>query len=448
MKTNEQKLFKLPSIKEDQFIKDFNKVNRALDKYGAQMVVTNRQEYTEFIAVEEGSDLWMGVVPLVEISSLNKGFYVPAVAYTIELPLKRGKEDVEFLGLVKYEEGVPTIVYSSSNSELNLRDLLEEKKDLCDHCGVKRHRRKYFYFLENGKVQAIGSTCVREWFGLNLEWIFRKFESFFYDYSIMDIPSNRAREVALVDLSHVVAAVSVVTDEFKLPWKSQSYAEENSVLRTTIEVSELLVRPQKAEIVTQKKYEALLSEKEKLNGLLSTIEEFWKNRNISSDFEFNMSVQLLRKDKTIFSKVPFSKLGLVSYGIYRAFQEEKKKKEEPTFSHKNLELGSIKERIQIQGTLRKVHSYWTPSYSGYGEDIMYIYTVETEDGLAKWVTGKDLIDDLKDILEKEVWDDYSQVVTRIHEGLPATIVGTVKKIETYRGEIQTVLTRCRVEFHK
>lgn len=90
-------------------------------------------------------------------------------------------------------------------------------------------------------------------------------------------------------------------------------------------------------------------------------------------------------------------------------------------------VGEIGQRITVKGTFVKTAWFNVQSFSGFGEDTMYIHTFKDADGnVLVWKTGRGLSDiDLS----------YGEMVE---------IKGTVKQHSEYKDEKQTVLTRCKI----
>ena len=90
-------------------------------------------------------------------------------------------------------------------------------------------------------------------------------------------------------------------------------------------------------------------------------------------------------------------------------------------------VGEIGQRMTITGTFVKTAWFKVQSFSGFGEDTMYIHTFKDADGnVLVWKTGRGLGD------------------INVAEGDQVQIKGTVKQHSEYKDEKQTVLTRCKI----
>jgi len=64
-----------------------------------------------------------------------------------------------------YEKDIPSHYYT-------------EHVNRCDHCGHNRARRRFFLVEKDGKLMQVGSSCVKEFLGINPAHMLRAFESF------------------------------------------------------------------------------------------------------------------------------------------------------------------------------------------------------------------------------------------------------------------------------
>lgn len=87
-------------------------------------------------------------------------------------------------------------------------------------------------------------------------------------------------------------------------------------------------------------------------------------------------------------------------------------------------VGQIGERITINATFD--HSAWFTFRLGWSTETMYIHTFKDPDG---------------NVL---IWKTSSRSLSNLEEGDAVQLTGTVKDHNEYKGEKQTVLTRCKV----
>lgn len=82
-----------------------------------------------------------------------------------EVLIKKDDKNYRYLGSVRFDDDVRQSYCKDKDYEwafLNFRE------GICDHCGTKRMNRKsYFLFEADGKVVQVGSTCVKEYLGID-----------------------------------------------------------------------------------------------------------------------------------------------------------------------------------------------------------------------------------------------------------------------------------------
>lgn len=88
-------------------------------------------------------------------------------------------------------------------------------------------------------------------------------------------------------------------------------------------------------------------------------------------------------------------------------------------------VGEVGEKIAVSAVYDHLAWYEVDSFRGYGKDTVYIHTFRDDAGnVLVWKTSKG---------------------TGLEKGDRAEITGTVKEHGEYKGEKQTVLTRCKVK---
>lgn len=86
-------------------------------------------------------------------------------------------------------------------------------------------------------------------------------------------------------------------------------------------------------------------------------------------------------------------------------------------------VGTVGEKIETEATLVAAINYEAPKFNGFGTEWRTVYKFRD--------AGGNLL----------VW--HTKAAREIAEGDAVTLTGTVKKHEEYKGEKQTVLTRCK-----
>lgn len=133
-------------------------------------------------------------------------------------------------------------------------------------------------------------------------------------------------------------------------------------------------------------------------------------------------------DKFLTVEIPFEKVTTFDYNNVLTFSsnawkviDAKIKDLRPVSKH----IGEVGERITVQATYEKRAWYETKSFKGWGTDLVYIHTFVTPEG------------------NQLVWKT-SVGNLGIEEGESVQLTATVKEHGEYKGDKQTVLTRCKI----
>lgn len=98
-------------------------------------------------------------------------------------------------------------------------------------------------------------------------------------------------------------------------------------------------------------------------------------------------------------------------------------------------VGNVGDKLNIEVTYVGSAHFKVKSFSGYGEDTMYVHNFKDADGNKLiWKTSRSL----------GVWLDNGDWV-HWENGQACTLKGAIKEHKEYKDEKQTVLTRCKVE---
>lgn len=91
--------------------------------------------------------------------------FVRDVVIEGEAFVKKDDRDYRYIGSVRFEGGVKQ---TSCRDEAYADAFINFREGICDHCGTKNRNRKAYYLFEvDGKVIQVGSTCVKEYFGID-----------------------------------------------------------------------------------------------------------------------------------------------------------------------------------------------------------------------------------------------------------------------------------------
>lgn len=378
----------IPESKLESFKAELAKLNKKLAKYESSIETLSLKKSYRVV----GYDNRLYYLDAEFIDDNNK--YLRISGFDVELsnPIAKGKQGVQYLGCMLIVNGVGQLHAEQENA---LNAVNKEHKDVCDHCGKNMKRNNWYFFLEDDKVKKIGSTCVKEWFGMDIESILAKYEEFMIyvnSYESDEEFENARANDSIFSIENILRSLATVTDGFKLSWQKRS----DYTLGTATEIKMMLLDSKSKTVeVDVEQIKAIVLEK-------------W-NIEASNDFEFNIIEALFNNGK-VADMISVKHLGVVCWAIWNAMTTIKKTNNNISSEY----LGEVGDKIEFTATPKCV-------FSGEGHyGITYIYIFETDKGIAKWTTSK-AID-----VEKE-----------------STFKGTIKETIEYNGQKQTVVTRCK-----
>lgn len=127
--------------------------------------------------------------------------------------VKKDDKNYTFIGTVQFGDGVKQVFVKD---EAYASYFMDDFRDgICDHCGVRRNNRKsyYMFLAEDGEVLQIGSTCAKEYFGIDsVAFLEAQGNTFFVDYSGWEGAS--ARETFCACYENIFSAVDFATAGF------------------------------------------------------------------------------------------------------------------------------------------------------------------------------------------------------------------------------------------
>jgi hypothetical protein len=384
----------IPEAKQESFLKEIAKLNKKLAKYGSSVEILSVHPSKEYI--DYCNECIYNSLEKIETSFIGKRWAViSGFEYRISEPTVKGKQDVEYLGMVEYTDGVAQI-YSEIE---NLRELIDIKQiDACYHCNTTRARKSYFFFRENGQVRKIGSTCVHEWFGFDMEAIFSSYQNFITLAKSLD-PEE---------------------EEFREATKSCNYTSTALVLYSIANVTNNFTEFWDKGVTAKRAYDWSTSNKQSaftldIENIKKSIKSMW-NVNAKNDFEFNI-VSALFDNGELKEEISNAHLGVACWAIWKAmFAKLEANKSEDKVSEY---IGNVGDKVVLNGMMKLLSSFDT----FYGET--YLYQIETEKGIAKWFAS----------------NECSEIP---EEGKLVSIKGTVKEHKEYKGVKETIITRCKL----
>jgi hypothetical protein len=384
----------IPEAKQESFLKEIAKLNKKLAKYGSSVEITScipSKEYADYY-----NECIYSSLEKIETSLIGKRWAViSGFEYRISEPAVKGKQGVEYLGMVEYTDGVAQI-YSEIE---NLRELVDIKQiDACDHCHTVRERNKYFFFRENGQIRKIGSTCVHEWFGFDMDAIFSSYQNFITLAKNLDPEEEEFREAMkscnYTSTALVLYSIANVTNNFTEFWDKGSTAKSAYNWSTSNKKSAFTLD---------------------FESVKKAIESMW-NINPRNDFEFNIVSALFDNGK-LKEEISHAHWGVACWAVWKAMfaKLEANKSEDKASEY----IGKVGDKVVLNGMMKLLASFDT--YYGY----TYLYQIETEQGIVKWFAS-------------------NKCPGIPEEGKLVTIKGTVKEHKEYKGVKETIVTRCKL----
>lgn len=315
----------------ERFYKKLESFNKKYGKYATPVKILSVEEHAEK-SREFGTQFFLDI--------------------ELDVPTaKFGKSNVTYLGVIVMEDDTPMIHTEQEGYDLNSL----YKPNYCDHCHTTRRRNKYFFFLENGEVKQIGSSCVTEYFGANIGSAFISFNKF-----VSDVEEENERRVGFsgacyVSFDEIVTATFRVTNGFA-EWvkKGNEYATDSVSL-----VKNYLTQDNAREYFRKDDYTMSDDEKEEFRQYV--IDSFG---NRFSDYCNNVRSSLLMGEDKLRMGIPFRFVGIVASVIF-GFEKARKIASEPVDSIPT----DVKEGEEVEFTA--LISFIKSGYGRFGEWYMY-----------------------------------------------------------------------------
>jgi hypothetical protein len=403
----------------DELIRKIDKLNRRANKMGCSA-----------IELTIGDD----IVTEYKIRHRFTGEEITRVKVQNEATLKYDIPVIDGWKLVCNFDAVPgktyiddgkLVVFTSKVPDEDLPEAYQDKTEIhCDHCGHMRFRKKSYLLrhVDTGEYKEVGSTCVKDFFGHDPKgWLmmatidYRNIINGIKDPDDLDdgYGNRYPHWEGGIHMHTFMAMTSGCINEFG--WKSRKkvrdYREkyDKHIESTVSDVLEQLYPPLK------KPYNWVKVEVTEDDMILAEncIKYFEEVDPKANDYIANC------KKVTEVGYVINKMLGVAASMIptYKriALKEETRKRHLAERKPSNW-VGEVGERIE-----RKVKCVYSMTYEGdFGTSVLYI-----------------LVDDDGNVYKTF----YSGSKWEIAKGETATIKGTVKKHQEYKGEKNTMLTR-------
>lgn len=281
-------------------------------------------------------------------------------------------------------------------------------KPFCEHCNSSRKRKNTFIFKDDAGYKQVGSTCLKEFFGIDptqkLNW--------FNDFAGIDAEEFAGgRSEWLETNTHLISLAIAIVE--KTGFVSSKQATDQ-ILSTSQEVKFVMCPPINAGDAVYEYVRAMRLRAKELRDQADAmiawgIEKFALE---SSDYAHNMRI-FLGAGYTTERYFGYT-ISLVS--AYNRDVADELAKEITKFD--NQFLGAVHDKISVDVVVTKVIA----TDNDFGTSYINIMT-QTE-------TGNNLVW----ISSRKVLDDNAKV----------TLKGTIKALNVRDGKNQTILTRCKV----
>ena len=164
------------------FVEKLQNANKKLEKYNYQIKIL-KKEYNEkkgshgitnrYVTITLDTPVFIKTIESkIEIEEYDEdGKTVISEidnSYNIREGLKFSMEGFSYLGtLTRKAVGKAYEISAYSPSGRNIKQDLKDW-DTCDHCGRNIWRKRYHLFIKDGTVVQVGSSCAKEYFGLDI----------------------------------------------------------------------------------------------------------------------------------------------------------------------------------------------------------------------------------------------------------------------------------------
>lgn len=371
----------IPEDNYNDFLKELVKLNIKLAKYNSSVNILSMENATIPFALT-------GDEKLIVKSILEDGqFFISGKEVELSFPTITGKQNVTYLGMLDATDGTLQI---HSNMVENLNEKVSlNLNDACDHCKVVRDRVKYFFFEENGQIRKIGSTCAKEWFGLDIEKILFTYTKFKEEMENTDYDDyiKNGKGGCAYSSSKIIGALYEATKGFQIDWQKN--------------------------ITIENMWKEWENPKLSIWDMdLSPVIKKWKIQP-KNDFQFNVVSSLFDEEGNLRKTIARNAIGVACWAIHNAFYEGNKEEKKERI---NAHIGNVGDKITFTGTPQMLSS-WENDYG----TIVRLFSFETKDGTIIWKSNAGSLSNQEEI----------------------TMKGTIKEHSEFNGHKQTVVTRCR-----
>lgn len=275
---------------------------------------------------------------------------------------------------------------------------LFDSKPICQHCNTSRRRNFTYLLYRDSEEKIVGKSCLKDFTGHAKPENILAFYSYIREFEEEveeELTTSSSSDRSLMVRDYLARVIHVVESDGG-EYYSRAKADEHGVPSTSSLALGLKVTN-----------DDLVGCYRKADEVIAEVPKLLTGKN---EFEQNL-LNLLSSE---FCSIRMS--GTLAYAV-EIYRKDLRKKLESA-SDKNEFFGEVGARVDLELTL--MGTIQIPSY----EYFLIINRFKDSEGRTfVWVTGKRVGD----------------------MGAKFKIRGTIKKHEDYRGEMQTQLSRCKVE---
>ena len=359
----------------EQLQKELNKLEKKLNKIG-------------------------GSIKVVDIKNIDN-VYTDKKEYTINTSIELLIPDYDLIAVNKLNvDG--TYLYMTIDNRIEVPETVKNTY-ICNHCNTKRKRKMYYIFY-NKKINnfvSVGSTCCKEYVGVDIEKILKKYDSI---YQSIGVSFDNEINLISTDINYIVSKIICYDKLYNTQYKNYRKYKENLLEF----VNELVINSK----YQNEYYYYDKHEKELEKEANKTIEYILKMNNKENN-EYLHNLQQIFNNRFMDAK-------FIKYILYctKLVQLDKVKKEANKENKKPSNyVGEIKDRLDLNLTLFNIIEL--EGY--YGLSYLYLFK-DNEGNIFKWITAS----------------------KKLENNTAYKIKATIKNHEEYKGIKQTVLTRCKV----
>lgn len=311
-------------------------------------------------------------------------------------------EGWEFVASIEHTAN-GNILHTHSDSHLP-EEYRTSSSHLCEVCHTNRERKQTYIVSKDGEFKQVGSTCLKDFFGVNVNAIAKLYDEYFSIGQILGEPEDMDKyiggygnfEISL--LRYMAWTLKAITENGYVSRKNEDYQAGRI---STVDVVSYMMGDIKFNLTD--------ADIEAAKNMIAEAQAMKFNEN--NDYEWNLSV-LLKNDYV--SPKSYGIAASLPAWVGRVKEQERKlaiKSDNQSF------FGTIGEKVTVNITvlaIKEISTQW---------GCTWLYKMVNEAG------------------QNFTWFGSPQ---KMSEGCTATVTGTIKDHVKFNGELQTQLTRCKV----